>query len=150
MTTLRRFVASDLFKFNNINLDPLTETYSISSYLQYMAQWPSYFAVQQNHDNTLMAYVMGKAEGEGQLWHGHVTALTVAPEYRRMGLARSLMELLEEISVKFYDTYFVDLFVRKSNSLAINMYKNFGYSVYRTVLKYYTGLDEEDAYGIQV
>ena len=112
-----------------------------------MAQWPSYFAIQENHDKKLMAYVMGKAEGDGNLWHGHVTALTVAPEYRRMGLARSLMELLEEISVKFYDTYFVDLFVRKSNSLAIAMYTKFGYTVYRTVLKYYTGMDEEDAYG---
>ena len=90
---------------------------------------------------------MGKAEGDDKLWHGHVTALTVAPEYRRMGLGRSLMDLLEEISVKQYDTYFVDLFVRKSNTLAIGMYSKFGYTVYRTVLKYYTGLDEEDAYG---
>lgn len=29
--------------------------------------------------------VMGKAEGKGELWHGHVTAVTVAPEYRRLG-----------------------------------------------------------------
>lgn len=27
---------------------------------------------------------MGKAEGKGELWHGHVTAVTVAPEYRRL------------------------------------------------------------------
>ena len=38
--------------------------------------------------------------------------------------------------------YFVDLFVRKSNILAINMYKKFGYSIYRTVIGYYSG--EED------
>jgi N-terminal acetyltransferase B complex catalytic subunit len=42
--------------------------------------------------------------------------------------------------------YFVDLFVRISNSLAISMYKSFGYSVYRQVLGYYSG--EEDALGI--
>lgn len=44
--------------------------------------------------------VMGKVEGEGDLWHGHVTAVTVAPEYRRQQLARKLMDLLEEITHK--------------------------------------------------
>jgi hypothetical protein len=33
MTTLRPFTADDLFKFNHINLDPLTETYSSQFYM---------------------------------------------------------------------------------------------------------------------
>jgi N-terminal acetyltransferase B complex catalytic subunit len=44
--------------------------------------------------------VMGKVEGQGESWHGHVTAVTVAPEYRRQQLAKKLMNLLEEISDK--------------------------------------------------
>ena len=45
----------------------------------------------------------------------------------------------------------MDLFVRVSNTLAITMYKAFGYIVYRTVTGYYTGLkDGEDAYGKKV
>eukprot|EP00960_Hanusia_phi_P045842 757458-Hanusia_phi.AAC.2 len=36
-----------------------------------------------------MGYIMGKAEGLGENWHGHVTALTVAPEFRRIGLGQS-------------------------------------------------------------
>lgn len=47
-----------------------------------------------------MGYVMGKAEGKDKNWHGHVTALTVAPEFRRMGLAAQLMNILEEVSDK--------------------------------------------------
>lgn len=49
-----------------------------------------------------MFTVMGKAEGSvaREEWHGHVTALSVAPEFRRLGLAAKLMELLEEISEK--------------------------------------------------
>lgn len=43
---------------------------------------------------------MGKAEGREELWHGHVTAVTVAPEYRRLGLAGMLMKSLEDISEK--------------------------------------------------
>jgi hypothetical protein len=47
-----------------------------------------------------------------------------------------------------YDAYFVDLFVRVSNSLAIGMYEKFGYSVYRRVLGYYSSdHDTEDAFG---
>ncbi len=92
---------------------------------------------------------MGKAEGRKKNWHGHVTAVTVAPEYRRLGLARQLMELLESVSENIYNGYFVDLFVRKSNAVAINMYTSFGYSIYRTVLEYYSGVDSEDAYDMR-
>ena len=88
---------------------------------------------------------MGKAEGNGENWHGHVTAVTVGPEYRRLGLAKKLMNILEEISENVYDGYFVDLFVRMSNRVAINMYKGMGYSIYRQVIGYYSG--EEDALG---
>ena len=45
--------------------------------------------------------VMGKAEGRAETWHGHVTALTVAPEFRRLGLAGQLMKGLEEISERY-------------------------------------------------
>ena len=34
MTTLRQFTCDDLFRFNGINLDPLTEMYGLSFYLQ--------------------------------------------------------------------------------------------------------------------
>ncbi|KAI9208749.1 acyl-CoA N-acyltransferase [Polychytrium aggregatum] len=149
MTTLRRFVADDLFRFNNINLDPLTETYGLSFYLQYLAQWPDYFVVAESPGKSLMGYIMGKAEGLNKLWHGHVTALTVSPEFRRLGLADGLMKILEEVSEKIYNTYFVDLFVRSSNSVAIDMYTKFGYTVYRRVLSYYTGDDPEDAFDMR-
>jgi hypothetical protein len=38
-------------------------------------------------------------------------------------------------------------FPLQSNILAINMYKKFGYSIYRTVIGYYSG--EEDAYDMR-
>jgi len=91
---------------------------------------------------------MGKAEGHAENWHGHVTALTVAPEYRRLGLAASLMKFLEEVSEK-KNTFFVDLFVRVSNKVAITMYTDLGYIVYRKVLEYYSGDPDEDAYDMR-
>lgn len=42
--------------------------------------------------------VLGKAEGKGEQWHGHVTAVTIAPAYRRQRLAEKLMKLLEDVT----------------------------------------------------
>jgi N-terminal acetyltransferase B complex catalytic subunit len=53
--------------------------------------------------------VLGKAEGQGTEWHGHVTAITIAPEYRRLGIARHMMEILENTSDEQHRAYFVDL-----------------------------------------
>uniref|UniRef100_A0A8C5KSM9 N-alpha-acetyltransferase 20 n=1 Tax=Jaculus jaculus TaxID=51337 RepID=A0A8C5KSM9_JACJA len=145
MTTLRAFTCDDLFRFNNINLDPLTETYGIPFYLQYLAHWPEYFIVAEAPGGELMGY------SKFTFLHGHVTALSVAPEFRRLGLAAKLMELLEEISER-KGGFFVDLFVRVSNQVAVNMYKQLGYSVYRTVIEYYSasnGEPDEDAYDMR-
>ena len=174
MTTLRQFTCDDLFRFNPVNLDPLTETYGVGFYLQYLARWPEYFLVAESPSNDIMGYIMGKAEGmiisfdyafskikifnlftlifidlgTSENWHGHVTAVTCSPQHRRLGLAAKLMAALEEISEK-KRCYFVDLFVRVSNKVAITMYKNLGYTVYRTVIQYYSGDVDEDAYDMR-
>ncbi len=118
---------------------------------------------------------MGKAEGphgwseqdskKEKKWHGHVTAVTVAPDFRRLGIATKLMDILELVTEKkyayfvisfsykySYAGFFVDLFVRESNKVAIEMYKKLGYSVYRKVLNYYQdeGRTFEDGLGILV
>jgi N-terminal acetyltransferase B complex catalytic subunit len=118
MSELRRFRALDLFSFNPINLDRLTETYNLSFYLNYMATWPDLFLVQHAPSSTsttpitsklqslslqhnppregrMMGYLMGKLEGRGTEWHSHVTAITVSPEYRRLGVAKGMMDGFE-------------------------------------------------------
>ncbi|RWR77726.1 GNAT domain-containing protein [Cinnamomum micranthum f. kanehirae] len=171
MTTIRRFCCNDLLRFSPVNFDHLTETFNMSFYMTYLARWPDYFHVGEGPGNRIMGYnmyillelttasyvsaVMGKVEGQGESWHGHVTAVTVAPEYRRQQLAKKLMNMLEEISDKIQlgfciekrflsrdKAYFVDLFVRASNMPAIKMYEKLGYIIYRRVLRYYSG--EED------
>lgn len=41
---------------------------------------------------------MGKTEGRNEEWHGHVSAITVSPAHRRLGLASMMMDLLEHVS----------------------------------------------------
>lgn len=107
--------------------------------------------------------VMGKLESspayyqgsENYLpWHAHITALTVAPEARRLGIGKLLSEQLEAVADD-NNAWFVDLFVRASNHKAIAFYKSMGYSVYRVVKDYYGDntedptLDSEDAYDMR-
>lgn len=64
------------------------------------------------------------------------------------------MNRLELVSEEIYKGFFVDLYVRCANSIAISMYEGMDYSVYRRVREYYGNLgvgkggrDEEDAFG---
>ncbi|XP_013697023.2 N-terminal acetyltransferase B complex catalytic subunit NAA20 [Brassica napus] len=129
MTTIRRFSCNDLLRFTSVNLDHLTETFNMSFYMTYLARWPDYFHVAEAPGNRVMGYIMGKVEGQGESWHGQQ-------------LAKKLMNLLEDVSDKIDKAYFVDLFVRASNTPAIKMYEKLGYIIYRRVLRYYSG--EED------
>ena len=113
--------------------------------MSYLSKWPESFVVAESPHGSIMGYVLGKAEGDDKLWHGHVSAVTVAPAYRRLGLAKTLMDYFEDVSIRTYNAYFVDLFVRQSNHLAISMYEKFGYRTYRRVLGYYSGELPEDA-----
>lgn len=111
---------------------------------------------------------MGKVEGDSAYmqfsgnyfpWHGHVTALTVAPQYRRLGLARTLTGAFER-GCEEQRAWFVDLFVREGNDIAVGLYRGSGsvlfsaslqsldsslsneepgnrYSIFRRVINYY-------------
>ncbi|ORY71739.1 acetyltransferase [Pseudomassariella vexata] len=145
MASLRRFRPDDLNKISKCNLDPLTETYDLSFYMQYYAKWPAMFQVAEDGNGNIIGYIMGKLESSPDFmrrskhflpWHAHITALTVAPEARRTGIGKILTAQLEA-AADVGDAYFVDLFVRRSNTRAINFYKSLGYTVFRVVKDYY-------------
>jgi N-terminal acetyltransferase B complex catalytic subunit len=46
--------------------------------------------------------------------------------------------------------YFVDLFVRKSNTKAIDFYKKRNFVIYREIKDYYSGPNQENAYDMRV
>ncbi|KAE8683138.1 N-alpha-acetyltransferase 20 [Hibiscus syriacus] len=98
MATIHRFCCNDLLRFTFVNLEHLTNTFSMSFYLTYLACWPDYFQVAEGLGKLIMCYILGKAEGQDESWHDHVMAVTVAPEYYWQQLAKKLMNLLEEIS----------------------------------------------------
>ena len=99
MATIRRFNIFDTLLFNNINLDISTETFNTYFYAQYIIKWPEYCVSLFGANGMIQSYLLGKVEGEkdneiSKDWHGHVTAVTVAPEARKQGMARILMNYL--------------------------------------------------------
>lgn len=54
--SFRRFEPQDLNRISLCNLDPLTETYDISFYLQYYAKWPQMFIVAEDSRGNIVAY----------------------------------------------------------------------------------------------
>ncbi|RAL00505.1 peptide alpha-N-acetyltransferase complex B subunit NAT3 [Aspergillus ibericus CBS 121593] len=163
MSSIRRMSPTDLLSLNLTNLDPLTENYDLGFYLNYLMRWPSLFSSVQDRQEGIVGYIMGKLEEQPATmrhsehytpWHGHITVLTVAPAWRRLGHASRLTERLEQGS-DINDAWFVDLYVRAGNKVAVGMYKGMGYSVFRRVVNYYsddpTGFSDsgEDAFDMR-
>lgn len=143
MTTLEPFEATDLLRLNNVNLDILTENFPLEFYYEYMILWPDLFFKSKeitvpNDKYINSGYMMGKTEGKGHEWHTHITAVTVAPEFRRISLASKHCNTLDAITdSEQHKVNFIDLFVKCNNQLAIKLYEKLGYSVYRRVVGYY-------------
>nr|ODN91934.1 n-acetyltransferase 5 [Cryptococcus depauperatus CBS 7841] len=144
MSFIRPFDLTDILHFNNVNADPWTATYHSGYYASYIAQWPDWcVTVRGAFDSSLKAYMISKNEppAPDPQHHGHLTALSITPSYRGLGIARILMNILERLTKDSVDAYFVDLFVRCNNKRAIDMYEVLGYSVYRRVVDYYHGME---------
>ncbi len=58
MANFRQFRPGDLNKLSKCNLDPFTETYELSFYMQYYAKWPSLFQVAEDQHGNIIGYSM--------------------------------------------------------------------------------------------
>ena len=132
----------DIWHYGRVNIDQWTETYSIPFYMYYTIQWPELGWTARNNSNDIVGYIIGQAETT-DVTKGHVTAVTIAEDSRRTGLASKLMNLLETASDTFLKAHFVDLFVRPTNLNAQKMYEKLGYKLYRRIINYYETIHED-------
>lgn len=148
MTSLRELHVDDLFKFNLLVFDPLTEVYCLSFFMRHFAQWPEMALAATAPDGSLVGFIFGKClvgPKEDDPLHGHVCVLTISQNYRRLGIATLLMNsfaLLQDL----HGAWFLDLYLRCSNKAAYSLYSALGYVLYRQLLQYYPGENEEDAF----
>jgi ribosomal-protein-alanine N-acetyltransferase len=92
-------------------------------------------------EGRIVGYAIGIIENFGST--GHIVSICVHSDYRRRGVGRRLMEILEEL-FRAKGAMETKLEVRVSNEPAINLYRSMGYTIVGIYQGYYS--DGEDAY----
>lgn len=111
--SIRVATTSDIPSIRNCNLDTLPENYSDDFYRRHLATWPR-LAIVAEREGRLIGYTLGRVDTQPSLRVqsasaaaevgtyaapqsvGHVASIAVYPQYRKMGVARALMEKLHE------------------------------------------------------
>lgn len=131
------------------NLLCLPENYQMKYYFYHGLSWPQLSYVAEDENNKIVGYVLAKMEEDPEdSPHGHITSLAVKRSYRRLGLAKKLMDQACRAMVECFDAQYVSLHVRKSNRAALHLYTNtLKFSISEVEPKYYA--DGEDAYAMR-
>lgn len=130
------------------NLLCLPENYQYRYYIYHYFSWPSLLHVAEECDGKIVGYVLSKLEDEEcepGVIQGHITSLSVLRTYRRMGIAKKLMNHAIQMQQEYFDADFITLNVRVSNRAALHLYHNIlGFEIISLDKDYYA--DHEDAY----
>jgi peptide alpha-N-acetyltransferase len=168
MFSIRRAKPADLLNMQHCNLQCLPENYQIKYYMYHLLSWPHLLYVAEDSEGAIVGYVLAKMEegsnasdsssgagvasGSGQagpVRHGHITSLAVKRMYRRLGIAKRLMQIAHQTMQEEYNAAYVSLHVRVSNQAAQHLYQDsLGYQIHATEVRYYA--DGEDAYDMRL
>jgi [ribosomal protein S18]-alanine N-acetyltransferase len=110
------------------------EAYSRETF-EYLLTAPesvSYRAVTQA--GLMVGFIVGLVEPDHT---GHVTTLGVAPEHRRRGIARRMMQKVED-GFRRRNVRIIRLEVRAINTGAQDLYRDLGYAVTQRLPRYYS------------
>jgi len=140
----------DLFRVKEINEAVLPENYPFYFYETLYTRYRDAFYVAKIEDE-IVGYVMCRVEKEFTFDPyprfkrvGHIVSIGVLPEYRNMGIGRELMLNALKALKEVYNTEYVYLEVRVSNTGAIRFYHRLGFKITNRIHSYYR--DGEDAY----
>jgi ribosomal-protein-alanine N-acetyltransferase len=142
-----------LIKMIDIEVVPFStehikEIVNISS-LSFITPW-TFDSIEKELDNKFARYVVAKKDnivvGFGGVWlildEGHITNIAVHPEYRGIGIGDIIVDSLNDICV-LEGISSMTLEVRKSNTIAQNLYKKHGFIEEGIRKNYYTDTKED-------
>ncbi|GJQ11361.1 hypothetical protein GpartN1_g3152.t1 [Galdieria partita] len=148
MVNIRRATPEDLFSMQTCNLLCLPENYQFKYYLYHLLSWPQLLFVAENFDKKIVGYVLAKMEEDAVEPHGHITSLAVLRHYRKLGIARKLMEAAHREMQVLFGAVYCSLHVRVTNVAAQHLYmESLSYQIHDVEAKYYA--DGEDAYDMR-
>lgn len=147
--TLRPFKPADLQPVNDINQKCLPENYTAFFFLDLHERFPKTFIVAEENGR-IVGYIMCRIETGmstlqflGVTKKGHVISIAVMHGNRQHGVGRALLQEAVR-AMLLYGAKECYLEVRKGNTAAVNLYKQMGFRITRTMHSYYA--DGEDAY----
>lgn len=150
---------SDIPDIRNCNLETLPENYTDEFYQRCLKTWPKLCLVAEK-ENRLIGYTLGRTDterpprlpalpGKNEVYQppitvGHIASIAVYPQYRKMGVARGLMDMLHaQLAAQNVDQ--ISLHCRVGNAQAIRLYSaHYPYQCVRLLPLYYD--DNEDAW----
>jgi len=147
--SLRVFAPADLESVVNINRVCLPENYAPYFFLDTFNSLPQAFIVAESQGH-VVGYIMCRMEhglSDAKKFHlakkGHIISVAVIPEFRRIGVARSLVErAMSALSTLGANECYLE--VRITNNPAIELYQKLGFGIARTISRYY--YDGSDAH----
>jgi len=146
---VRKCTLDDLEGVIEVNEQELPEDYPYFFYKSILDNYPESFLIACNSNEKIIGYIMWRVERIPAITslklknNGHLVSIAVSKNYKRLGVATTLLSH----SMKKIQKYKVDEFVlevRISNFEAVNLYKRFNYITHSIKQKYYR--DGENAY----
>lgn len=113
--------------------------------LRYFLERTDGYTIVALDSNRLIGFIMASADISNGI--GHIDTVDIHPSYRRRGIAKVLVKKVED-KMKSISIREIQLEVRVTNTPAINLYKNSGYTIEKLLKDYYPHLylDSRDAY----
>ena len=146
---IRRCTTEDLDDVIEVNEKELPEDYPYFFYKSILDSFPESFLVAQNKQGKIIAYIMWRVEKAPSVnslryvSKGHLVSIAVSEDFRRKGVAKSLL-INSMTAIKKYKIQEYVLEVRVSNYSAIKLYEKFNYKIESIKKNYYR--DGENAY----
>ncbi|KAI1696187.1 acetyltransferase (GNAT) family domain-containing protein [Ditylenchus destructor] len=109
---------------------------------------PQISYVAEDSKGNVVGYILAKMQeaSADEIPHGHITSLAVKNARRRLKLAQRLLDKTSRAMIEIYNApYIFAPYVRVSNQVAVNLYRNvLKFQISKVRSKYYA--DGEDAY----
>jgi len=147
---VREASLDDLPQVMMINRLCLPENYTYFFFESILRNYPRTFLIAEV-DGKIAGYIMCRVERGFSKFDrlslkklGHVISIAVLPEYRRRGIAKTLLSNALKALKEHYGCEEAYLEVRISNSPALALYQKLGFTIVKVSRRYY--IDGEDAY----
>lgn len=134
--TFRDAFLHEADKINEINRSIFVENYTVV-WIKKLIESRNSCVIVALDDKEIVGYILAALKNNNQQKiYGCIVSITVLPEYRRKGHAKTLIKMAEDKIMKM-NIGVSGLTVRKSNKGAIKLYLSLGYARKKKLKKYY-------------